>query len=39
MKTYKIKKFFGIIKRDCYIAKSIYLNPFFKQLFERNEKK
>jgi len=33
-----VKKFFGIIKRKCYIAKSIYLNSWFKMLFERNEK-
>lgn len=39
IKTYKVKKFFGIIKRYCYIAKSIYLNPFFSQVFERNDVK
>jgi hypothetical protein len=38
IQTYKIKKFFGLIKRNCYIAKSIYLNPYFKRIFERNEK-
>lgn len=37
IKTYKVKKFFGIIKRYCYIAKSIYLNPFFSRVFERNQ--
>ena len=38
IQTYKIKKFFGLIKRNCYIAKSIYLNLYFRQIFERNEK-
>ena len=36
MKKVKIKKFFGIIKRDCYIAKSIYGNGFFTRVMERN---
>lgn len=38
MKEFTVKKLFGLIKRSCYIAKSIYDNPFFKQIYERNEK-
>ena len=38
IKTYTVKKFFGLIKRKCYIAKSIYGNPYFRELFEKNEK-
>lgn len=36
MKEVQVKKFFGIIKRDCYIAKSIYGNEFFTRVMERN---
>ena len=38
MQTYVVKKFFGLVKRECYIAKSIYQNGFFIRLFERNKK-
>ena len=38
IKTYTVRKFFGLIKRKCYIAKSIYDNPYFRELFEKNEK-
>ena len=38
IQTYNINKFFVLIKRNCYISKSIYLNPYFKQIFEKNEK-
>lgn len=38
MKTHEVKQFFGLVKRNCYIAKSIYENPFFASLFEKNEK-
>ena len=38
IQTYTLKKLFGIIKRKCYIAKSIYLNPYFDIVFERNVK-
>lgn len=38
IQTHTVRKFFGLVKRNCYIAKSIYLNAFFKELFEKNEK-
>ena len=38
MRRFTIKKLFGLLKRECYIAKSIYQNPFFNQIFEINEK-
>lgn len=38
MKTHQVKQMLGLVKRDCYIAKSIYENPFFKEIYERNEK-
>ncbi len=30
IKTHVVKKFLGLIKRKCYIAKSIYGNPYFR---------
>jgi len=39
MQTHQVKKFFGLVKRDCFIAKSIYQNDFFRQIYEKNEKK
>lgn len=36
METHQVKKMFGLIKRDCFIAKSIYQNDFFKPIYERN---
>jgi len=38
MKTHTVKQMFGLIRRDCFIAKSIYDNPFFKKIYERNER-
>lgn len=38
MKTFDVSKFFGIVKRNCYLAKSIYENPFFIKLYEKNGK-
>ena len=38
VKTHLVKKFLGLVKRNCYLAKSIYLNPHFKPIFEKNEK-
>lgn len=38
MKTHVVKKFWGIVKRKCFLAKSIYQNPFFKKVYEKNRK-
>ena len=38
IQTYVIKKFFGLVKRNCYISKSLYLNPHFQMIFEKNAK-
>jgi len=38
MRTHEVKKLLGLVKRDCYIAKSIYGCPFFKAVFEKNDK-
>ena len=35
MKVFTVKKFFGIVKRKCYLAKSIYENLFFFNLWEK----
>ena len=37
MEEFEVKQLGGLIKRSCYIAKSIYLNPFFKTIYERND--
>ena len=38
METFDVKKIFGLIKRKCYLAKSIYGNVFFRIIYERNDK-
>ena len=38
VQTHVVKKFLGLIKRKCYLAKSIYENPFFTQIYEKNDK-
>ena len=38
IQTHKVKQLFGLLKRKCYIAKSIYLNPYFKKIYEKNAK-
>ena len=38
MEEYDVSKIFGLIKRKCYLAKSIYNNAFFTNMFERNDK-
>ena len=38
LQLFEVKKFFGLVKRRCYIAKSIYGNPSFMKVFERNAK-
>ena len=38
IQTHVVKKFFGLVKRNCYIAKSIYLNPHFQKIWEKNNK-
>ena len=38
MEKFTVKKFFGLLKRNCYLAKSIYCNKFFSILFEQNSK-
>ena len=38
METFDVKKIFGLIKRKCYLAKSIYGNGFFSIIYERNDK-
>lgn len=35
MKEHTVKKFFGLVKRKCYLAKSIYDNGFFTKLWEK----
>ena len=35
MKEFTVKKFLGLVKRKCYLAKSIYENPFFFNLWEK----
>ena len=35
MKEFTVKKFFGLVKRKCYLAKSIYENPFFFNIWEK----
>ena len=39
MVAHEIKRFFGLLRRKCYLAKSIYENNFFHKQFEKNEKK
>lgn len=36
MEEVVVKKFFGLVKRHCYVAKSIYDNPYFGTVFEKN---
>ena len=38
IQTYIVKKFFGLIKRNCYLVKSIYCNTYFNKYFEKNAK-
>ncbi len=38
IQTHIVKKFLGLVKRKCYIAKSLYLNPFFTKTYEKNDK-
>lgn len=35
MKEFNVKKFLGLVKRKCYLAKSIYENPFFFNVWEK----
>ena len=38
MREVEVKKFLGLVKRNCYVAKSIYGNGFFTRVMERNAK-
>ena len=38
IQTFEVKKFLGLVKRKCYLAKSLYENPWFEMVFERNAK-
>ena len=35
MKEFTVSKLLGLVKRKCYLAKSIYENPFFLNLWEK----
>ena len=35
--TFTISKFFGLVKRTCYIAKSLYGSEFFLKVYEKNK--
>lgn len=36
IEEFEVKKFFGLVKRRCYLAKSLYENGSFEKIFERN---
>lgn len=36
--TYTVSKFFGLVKRTCYLAKSLYESEFFSKIYEKNKK-
>ena len=36
--TYSVSKFFGLVKRTCYLAKSLYESEFFANVYEKNRK-
>jgi hypothetical protein len=38
LKEYDVEKLGGLIRRKCYLAKSIYQNSHFTKLLERNKK-
>ena len=38
IQTTMLKKFFGLVKRNCYIASSLYRNSYFTKVFEKNAK-
>ena len=38
IQTFEVKKFLGLVKRKCYLAKSLYENPWFEVVFEKNAK-
>lgn len=38
MQTYDVSKFLGLVKKQCYLAKSIYENPFFEKVWEKNDR-
>ena len=38
IQTYTVKKFLGLVKRKCYLSKSLYLNPYFTKIYEKNQK-
>ena len=39
MRVYLVEKLFGLIRRRCFLAKSVYANIFFSKKFEKNYKK
>lgn len=38
LETFEVKKFFGLIKRQCILAKSLYQSEFFNKIYEKNNK-
>lgn len=38
IETFKVKKFLGLVKRECYLAKSLYENEGFTKVYEKNNK-
>lgn len=38
LETFTVSKFFGLVKRTCYLAKSLYGSEFFKKVYEKNRK-
>lgn len=38
MQTHPVSKFLGLVRRTCYLASSIYANPFFQKVWEKNDR-